>query len=111
MKLLTLFAVLLVLTVPLTAQRITTYERLVVSTSAVAIAPITLVGMSICNARLEGAAIRWRIDGTNPTTVIGTPMNVNDTLPILNILDAQSIRFIRSGAQNGILNITCFPQN
>ena len=111
MKLLTLVAVLLALTVPLAAQRVTTYEQLVVPNTVVGIAPATLTGMALCSARLEGGAIRWRLDGTNPTSTVGTPMRANDTLPIVNIFDAQAIRFIRSGGSNGTLNITCFPQN
>jgi len=111
MKLLAFIAVLLALTVPLAGQRVTTYERLVVPNTVVGITPATLTGMSLCSARLEGGAIRWRIDGTNPTSTVGTPMLANETLPLVNIFDAQAIRFIRSGGTNGTLNITCFPQN
>lgn len=109
-KYVTFVAVFLALTVPLTAQRVTTYQRLVVPNSVVAIAPATLAGMAICTARLEGGAIRWRMDGTDPTAAIGMPLEADDVLPFPNIFDAQTARFIRSGGSNGTLNISCFPQ-
>lgn len=45
---------------------------------------------------VEGAAVRWRDDGTNPTTSVGHRLTVGSTLIYEGDLDA--IRFIQESA-------------
>lgn len=105
-----LIAALVVLAAPVVAQRVTTYEQLTVANSSIGITASTLSGMGTCLLRLETAQIRWRADGTAPTTTVGTLMEIGDVMPISNISDARAIRFIRTGGTSGVLNINCFPQ-
>lgn len=105
-----LLACVLVLAVPVTAQRVTTYEQITVAASSIGIASATRAGMAMCSLRLETAQIRWRADGTAPTTTVGTLMEIGDVMTIANILDAMNIRFIRTGGTSGVLNVSCFPQ-
>jgi hypothetical protein len=102
--------VALALSVPVAAQRVSRFEQLTVGAAAVGITASTLSGMATCTLRLETAQIRWRADGTAPTSAVGTLMEIGDVLTIENILDARAIQFIRTGASSGALDISCFPQ-
>ena len=60
-----------------------------------------------CQAVVETAAIRYRWDGTDPTTSVGTPANVTDTVEINGHARATVIRFIAE-TTNGTVHITCW---
>ena len=47
---------------------------------------------------VEGAPIRVRADGTNPTAAVGTPFDVGDTFVVWGWRDMKSVRFIKQGA-------------
>jgi len=93
----------------LAAQRKTTFETITVSATAVGLASSTTSGMSACGARVETAAIRFRMDGTNPTATVGVPVGVGDTIEMITVFDAMAIRFI---AQSGTatLSVWCWPK-
>ena len=65
---------------------------------------------------LETAQIRWRADGTAPTSAVGHLMEVGDTLnftswevPSANWKSVlRAIRFIRTTATSGVLRVTYF---
>ena len=53
----------------------------------------------------EGAAVRWRDDGTNPTTSVGMPLAVG--VPLQYDGDLIKIRFIQQAA-TGIINVSYY---
>lgn len=103
-------SLLLALAVPVAAQRVSTFEQVTVANSSIGLTAAKLLGMASCTIRLETAQVRWRADGTAPTSSVGTLMEVGDVLTIPNIVDAAAIRFIRTGATSGVLDSSCFPQ-
>lgn len=110
MKKVLLLSLLLALSVPVAAQRVTTYEQLTVANTSIGITAATINSMAACSLRLETAQIRFRLDGTAPTSTVGTLLEIGDVLVINNIIDARAARFIRTGAVSGVLDINCWPQ-
>ena len=94
------------------AQTSGTYQQLTVDNTSggVAISAATLSGMGACQARLETAQIRFRYDGTGPTTTVGTLLEIGDVVTFSNLVQARAARFIRTGSTSGVLNIACWPQ-
>ena len=52
--------------------------------------------------RLETAQIRWTIDGTAPTSSVGTLLEVGETLTISNPGDIKNFRAIRTGSSGSL---------
>lgn len=95
-------------------EQLGTFERIVVSSTAVGIASATTnpsgrSQMNTCSARLESAGARFRDDGTNPTADVGGPLEVGDVLTIPGNVIARRIRFIRSSSGDAILSVRCYP--
>ena len=90
------------------SQRRTTFEQITVANTAIGITAAIRDGMSACGFRLETAQVRWRIDAA-PTASVGTLLEVGDVLTISRIEDAQMIKFIRTGATSGLINVNCWP--
>lgn len=103
--------VALIATIPITAQPSGSFEALTVDNTSggVAIAAATLTGMSGCSARLAAAEIRFRYDGTAPTTTVGALLQIGDTVYFGNLIQARAARFIRTGSTSGVLSIQCWP--
>lgn len=100
--------VLLTLTVPVGGQQPRrTYQQITVADTAIGISASTLSGMAQCSLRLEQAQIRWRHDGTVPTTSIGTLLEIGDVLSFADVRDAAAWRGIRTGGTSGIINVWC----
>lgn len=59
--------------------------------------------------KVEAQAVRWRDDGTDPTTTVGMPLAVGETLKY----DSKSINNLRFIAQTagGIINVTAYGKN
>ncbi len=87
------------------AQRLQTYEQLTVADAAVTITAATMTNMRAGQGVLQGAEIRYRCDGTAPTTTVGTPLQVGGTLNFPNVIDARACQFIRTTATDGVLNL------
>ncbi len=90
-----------------------TYESLTVGAVAVGLTSTTYrptgqPQMGSCSAKLESGPIRYRVDGVDPTSTEGTPVNVGDVLPIVGNSDMASIRFIRTTSTSGTLKVTCW---
>lgn len=45
-------------------------------------------------ASVEGGSVRWRADGTDPTTSVGTLLGDGDEIVVWGTMDIKSIRFI-----------------
>ena len=98
------------------AQRQTTFEALTVSTSAVGITNAILrppgqgLQNNFCTAYVAGANVRYRFDGTAPTTSVGAIASSGDTVSIDNLEQASAIRFIRDDSVDATLEIHCWRQ-
>jgi hypothetical protein len=112
-----ILALLLVfaLAAPLAASQVQvkTFEQLTVAGTAVGItaailSPSGQQQIAKCSVRLETAQIRYRWDGTAPTAAVGTVLEVGDILTIDGFDVASAIRFIRTGATSGVLDVECW---
>lgn len=108
-RLLSLVLMAAVLAAPVAAQRAPTYEALTIDNTARSISTVTLSGMAMCIAVLETAEVRWRNDGTAPTSSVGTPFSAGTSLRFDNLVDAARAQFIRTGAASATLHVNCFP--
>ena len=112
--LLTFSLILGSLTAGLWAQRLFTFERLVVTDGPVSIAAATIgpgsgPGITTCSARLEDAQIRYRWDGTGAVgATTGMLLEAGDSLTIQTAQDAAALRFAKTGSTTGILMVTCW---
>jgi len=50
---------------------------------------------------IEDAGVRYRYDGTNPTSSVGHQLNPGDTLLVVGRGNLDNIKFIRSGTSDG----------
>lgn len=103
------------LTLALTSQAASfvTYESITVATVSIGITaaildPPGFGQMTNCMARLETAQIRYRFDGTAPTSAEGAILEIGDQILLDNHADADRIRFIRTGAVSGVLKVHCW---
>jgi hypothetical protein len=92
------------------------FEQITVDNTAGGVAmtttKITPVGQpqaQYASCRLETAEIRYTIDGTVPTTTVGTLLEIGDTLPIAGHDRLFKFRAIRTGAVSGVLDCTYTP--
>ena len=82
------------------------YQQLTVSTSAVALT--VPAGALYAVAILEITnGIRYRDDGTNPTSAVGMPIAGGGWFPIC-ALQLAPMRLIRSGAADAVVNISYY---
>lgn len=101
------------LAAPVGAQTPETFESITVANTSIGItgAIISPAGgpqMRACEAQLETAEIRYRTDGTAPTTSEGTLLEPGDVLPLYSADEATRARFIRTGATSGVLKVRCW---
>ena len=98
------------------AQMDTTFEVLAVSTSSIGITATTLrpAGVALennfCSVYVADAGIRFRFDGTAPTTSVGVIAADGDIISVDNSEQARAIRFIRDDAADAALQIHCWRQ-
>lgn len=98
---------------PSHAAQYVTYESITVAATAVGISDLVLTPLGVpqmtnCSGRLETAQIRYRFDGTAPTSAEGALLEIGDTFLIDNPADADRILFIRTGAVSGVLKVHCW---
>mgnify|MGYP001561567028 CR=1 FL=1 len=96
-----------------TMVQVATFEQLTVATSSIGITTTVLdpagkPQTQHCEAKLQTAQVRYRWDGTAPTSTVGTPLEAGDILTIDGNDVAKAIRFIRTGGTSGVLNIHCW---
>lgn len=104
-----------VASMPVGHAQTATYEAITVSTVAVGVASATYGNpattgqrLRMCSVRVETAAIRFRLDGTNPTSSVGTPMSADDVLDITNTGVMADLKFIRSGGSDATVHVWCW---
>ncbi len=66
--------------------------------------------MNHCLVRLETAEIRFTVDGTAPTTTVGTPMEALEVLTFASRPELVAYRAIRTTATSGTLNLNCWRE-
>lgn len=106
------FGLALLLTASVVAAQTGRFETITVSTSVVSITADTYVNMAECVASLETANIRYRHDGTNPTSTVGAPLTAGTVLRLTNMVEVGRLRFIRdsTASVDGTLTISCTSQ-
>lgn len=103
------FLVLVALALVLQTQaRAVGFESITVADSAIGITAAIYADAQACMARLETAQIRFRFDGTNPSSAEGMLLEVGEVLTIDNQSHARTMRFIRTGSTSGVLKVTCW---
>lgn len=82
------------------------YQQLTVSTAAVA--PTVPSGARFAYIRLENAtnSVRWRDDGVDPAA--GTGFLVDSTTPFWYVGNLASLKFIRVGGADGVVDIAFY---
>ena len=87
------------------------FEALAVAGTAVGFTAATMKGdpatgkpAIAAECTVEGAPIRMRADGTNPTAAVGTPYSVGDTFVVWGQRDLKSVKFIRQGGVSATLS-------
>lgn len=111
-KPLVLLLALLTLAAPVAAyqQQYVAFEQVTVAAASIGLTAATINSGSghpqaekaVC--RLEQAQIRYRLDGTAPTTTVGTLLEIGDVLTLSGNDMLQRAQFIRTGGTSGILN-------
>lgn len=114
-RLLLLLTVVGVLIVPLGAQtNLVTFENVTIDNTSAGIgftaSTITPPGapiMTVCKGKLETAQIRYRYDGTAPTTSVGALVDIGDVVTITGYAYLQAFRAIRTGGSSGTIQFHC----
>lgn len=86
------------------------FEQITVATAAIGFSPSLIARtpehgaavLSVC--RNEAAQIRYRIDGGDPTTTVGSLLEVGDTLYVSGADSITRFKAIRTGATSGQLD-------
>ena len=92
---------------------VSTFEQITVGTTAVGMAattrnPTGRSQMNRCVIQAEGS-VRWRDDGTDPTSTVGAVIARDDDPMSVSNAVARSIRFISTSAFSVLVNVTCYP--
>lgn len=102
MKRLSLIFIILML-LPVAIWAFTNYESITVTNTAIGFTPAKILPSLTAYCSLETAQIRFRMDGTNPTSSEGHLMNPGDTIVIDGYSSIQKFMAIRTGSTSGVL--------
>lgn len=89
------------------------FESVTVAGTAVGLSAATYTPVSgsnnvvVCTMRLETAQIRFRYDGTNPTSSEGMVMEVGDVFTLRGYSLIAQFKAIRTGSTSGVLKVSC----
>ena len=84
--------------------RVFAFEALAVAGTAVPFTAATIAGARLAVAKVEGAQIRYRTDGTAPTATVGIPADPGDVITIYGSADVQAFQTIRTGGVSATLS-------
>lgn len=79
------------------------FEELLVGVVAAGFTRATFQDRGHALISCEGAPIRWRVDGSDPTSARGHPMNPGDWLTLDRVDQVQGFRAIARGAKSATL--------
>lgn len=83
------------------------FESVSVSTTAVGLTPATYEDWSIrAIVTVEGGAVRFRSDGTNPTASVGHALEVGDSVTLRDHDEIQRTKFIRRDGTDATLMVS-----
>ena len=105
---------LVALTVPLSAWSYVAFEQVTVTATAIGFTAATInqgnghPGAAIAVCRLETAQIRYRLDGTAPTSSVGTLLEIGDYLTLSGSDLLVNFSAIRTGSSSGVLDCNYF---
>jgi len=87
------------------------FEQVTVANSSIGFSGAQLAkSPDFAEATLETAQIRFRADGTAPSSTVGTPVDIGTTVKVTGGRDLAQIRFIRTGGTSGVLNVGYFKR-
>jgi len=84
------------------------YESVTVEDSAIGLTSATYLDATRAEMTLETAQIRFRADGTNPTSSEGHPVYVGDVIILDSAAQIAGFKAIRTGTTSGVLKVTYF---
>ena len=84
------------------------YESITVANSAIGLTSGTYSDATRAEMTLETAQIRYRLDGTNPTSSEGHPVEVGDLIILNSAAQIAGFKAIRTGSTSGVLKVTYF---
>nr|QNO41555.1 hypothetical protein MPGNBCFJ_00019 [Methanosarcinales archaeon ANME-2c ERB4]QNO42069.1 hypothetical protein NIICAKKE_00019 [Methanosarcinales archaeon ANME-2c ERB4]QNO42284.1 hypothetical protein OEDCDHIP_00001 [Methanosarcinales archaeon ANME-2c ERB4]QNO42439.1 hypothetical protein ADMFNEEM_00005 [Methanosarcinales archaeon ANME-2c ERB4]QNO42689.1 hypothetical protein GKPKHNMI_00011 [Methanosarcinales archaeon ANME-2c ERB4] len=84
------------------------YESITVADSAIGGTAATYLEATRAEMTLETAQIRFRVDGTNPTSSEGHLVEVSDVIILNSAAQIANFKAIRTGATSGVLKVTYF---
>ena len=85
------------------------YEAITVADAVVGLtaATYTQTGYAVqAFITLESAQIRWRIDGTDPTSSEGHLLEIGQNLTLNDSQAVKNFRAIRTGSSSGVMKVT-----
>ena len=85
------------------------YQQLTVADTAVGLTVPPNANKAIIV--VEDATIRWRADGTDPTSIVGTKAFVNATIILDTVGDLSNFKAIRQGSTNAQLSINYYEHH
>jgi hypothetical protein len=100
---------LLAIASPARAQQsyATTDETHTAGAAATGLLTATKLNVTNCSGLVETAQIRYTLDGTTPTSSVGSVGNVGDTIILGNVHDIAGYSDIRTGGTSGVVNFSC----
>ena len=95
-------------------EQIGTFEQISVGATAAGLAAATTnptgrTQMNVCHVQAD-QTVRWRADGTAPTSTAGASLTpTSDPIVLPNNAVARRFRVISTSASNATVNVTCYP--
>jgi hypothetical protein len=86
------------------------YESVTVANTAIGLTASSTAApiRNAATLTLETAQIRFRVDGTDPTSSEGHLLEIGDTLELCNQEEVKNFKAIRTGSTSGVLKVSYF---
>jgi len=84
------------------------YESITVADSAIGLTAAKYLDAEHAEITLETAQIRFRLDGTDPTSSEGHLVEVGDVITLNSAAQIAGFKAIRTGSTSGVLKVTYF---
>lgn len=81
-----------------------TSEALTVSSTVIGLTH-RMVGYDFAKVRIENAPVRFTLDDSNPSTTVGWPLDVGDSLTLSGKEEVKDVRFLRSSGVDSTLTV------
>jgi len=84
------------------------YESITVADSAIGLTAAKYLDAEHAEMTLETAQIRFRLDGTDPTSSEGHLVEVGDVITLNSAAQIADFKATRTGSTSGVLKVTYF---